>query len=144
MTFNIFWLSIGAGTDAFRHLNDFPNSILGLKSVIYILMERRRIRVKPYQEDSPSDCLCEKAREGIRVRLGYDRSSPGSSCFLFCAGVPDLSSGAHGDWEAVRSGLQYAGKQAAKEAYVAPLLQPSSLEADVVEVSGRTGWSVVL
>lgn len=37
---------------------------------------------------------------------------------------------------AVRSGLQYAGKQAAKEAYAAPLLQPSSLEADVVESIG--------
>ena len=37
---------------------------------------------------------------------------------------------------AVRSGLQYAGKQAATEAYTAPLLQASSLEADVVESIG--------
>lgn len=99
-------------------------------------MERRRIRVKPYQEDSPSDCLCEKAREGIRVRLGYDRSSPGSSCFLFALVCLIYLLELMAIGTAVRSGLQYAGKQAAKEAYAAPLLQPSSLEADVVESIG--------
>ncbi len=37
---------------------------------------------------------------------------------------------------AVRSGLQYAGKRAAQEAAMAPVIMPSRLEADVVKSIG--------
>ena len=41
---------------------------------------------------------------------------------------------------AVRSGLQYAGKKAAKESCVTQMLMPSRIENDLVYAVGRTAW----
>lgn len=104
--------------------------------IILILIERRRIRVIHTEKTPPQNvCYIKSGRASVSASVTVEAAMAVPIFFLAVVGLICLLELMAVE-TAVRAGLQYAGKQAAEEAAVAPILRPSRLEEDVVKSIG--------
>lgn len=99
-------------------------------------IERRRIRVIHTEKTPPQNvCFIKSGRASVSASVTVEAAMAVPVFFLAVVCLICLLELMAVE-TAVRAGLQYAGKQAAEEAAVAPVLIPSRLEEAVVESIG--------